>query len=121
MTPDVAGRLVAYVAQNRMRLAALHPGVPVSTEEVSAELARDAQFAEIGLCSFWRDPTVEEVRRVLLTIRDPYGVGPPVDVLAAAITLACSKRSGGARMAAIMVGIAFLGWIISRGSGGRGG
>ena len=124
MTPEVAKRLAEYVAMNRMRLASLHPGTPVSTEELAKELASDAHFAKIGLCKFWRDPTVEEVRAVLTAIPDPYGVGPPVELLATAVTLACSKHTRGPRgvsIAAGTVGTLVLGWLISRASGGRDG
>ena len=121
MTPEVAKRLAEYVAMNRMQLASLHPGTPGSTEELAKELASDAHFAKIGLCKFWRDPTVEEVRAVLTAIPDPYGVGPPTELLAAAITLACAKRTLGPRLASIAVGsvgTVVLGWLTSRASGG---
>jgi hypothetical protein len=121
MTPEVADRLTAYVARNRRKLAALHSGMPTSQDEVAAELASDVEFAEVGLCSFWRDPRVEEVREVLLSVPDPYGLGIPADLLATAMALACSKRVRRSRIAALVGGTAgtgLMGWVIAKGIGG---
>ena len=118
----MADRLTAYVARNRRKVAALHPGTPVSPEEVALELASDTEFAEVGLCSLWRDPTEEEVRKVLLSVPDPYGLGIDADLLATAMALACSKRVRRSRMFAVVAGtacMALVGSAIANGSGGR--
>lgn len=120
MTPEVAAKLRAYVTRNRARLARSSQGSPGSAEGLAAEIAEDAEFIAVGLCSFWRNPAVEEVREVLLSIPGPYGLGVPVDVLATAMTLACSKRTRWPKVIAWSVGTALVVWLIAK-SGGDGG
>lgn len=120
MTPEVAEKLQAYVARNGARLAGTSRGRPSPAEGLAAELAEDAEFVAVGLCSFWQDPTVEEVRDVLMSVPDPYGVGVPAELLATAMTLACSKRTFWPRIIAGAVATVVVGWIIARGGGDGG-
>ena len=119
MTPEVAAKVQAYAAKSRVRLGRSVAGSSDQVGTLANLLMQDAEFAATGICSFWRNPTVEEVRDVLLALPDPYGLGVPADLMAHGMHLACSQRARGPRTLGVAgVGITALAWLLYKRLGG---
>lgn len=95
---------------------------PWDVESLATDLAADARFAEVGLCGFWSGPTAAEVRAVIAPVLGVTSIGPPIDLVSAAVSLACvrhrsqmQKRAAAAGFAVAAVG--FVGWLFGRGQG----
>lgn len=115
-----------YVAQRHGEWTATAPALGWTqtwgVESLATDLAADARFAEVGLCGFWSGPTAAEVRMVILPILGVTSMGPPIDLVSAAVSLACDRHRSQMQQRAAVAGFAaaavgFVLWLFGRGQG----
>ena len=101
--------LRSYIAEKRSEWAGRAAGNPWDPTQLANDLGADARFAALGICGFWNGPTTSEVREILLPIAGLYGWGPPTEVIADAVALACDRGSSERQKAAQLIGLAAAG------------
>lgn len=113
-----------YIGQKHREWAAGAPGPTWSSSwdaaVLATDLAADARFAQLALCGFWYGPNTEEVRSILLPVLGATTFGPPIDLVAAAISLACDQHRSQMQQRAAVAGFAaaaagFVLWLFGRG------
>ncbi len=122
MRDDQQQALRSYIAEKRSEWAGQAAGKLWDAGQLAGDLGTDARFAALDLCGFWNGPTTSDVREILLPLASLYGWGPPIDVIADAVTLACDRCRSNRQKTAALIGMgaaavgAILMWI-GRGSG----
>jgi len=119
---DQERALSSYIAEKRSEWVRWSAGNLWDATQLADDLGTDAQFAALDLCGFWNGPTTSDVRETLVPLASLYGWGPPIEVIADAVTLACDRcRSNRQTTAALIaMGAAAVGAIliwIGRGNG----
>ncbi len=114
--------LRTYIAEKRSDWAGRAAGHPWDATQLAKDLGADARFGALGICGFWNGPTTSQVREILLPIAGLYAWGPPIEVIADAVTLACDRGSSERQQGTALMGLgaagagAILMWI-GRGNG----
>ncbi len=113
MRDDQQQALRSYIAEKRSEWARREAGNLCDAGQLANDLGIDARFAALDLCGFWNGPTTSEVREALLPVASLYGWGPPIDVIAEVVALACDRcRSNRQKTAALIgLGLAVVGLI----------
>ena len=114
--------LSSYIAEKRSAWTRRAAGHPRDATQLANELGADARFSAFGICGFWNGPTTSEVREILLPVAGLYGWGPPIEVIADAVTLACDRCRSERQKALALIGLAVAGvgailMLIGRGNG----
>ena len=114
MRDDQQKALSSYVAEKRSEWAGRAAGNLWDATQLANDLRTDARFAALDLCGFWDGPTTSDVREILLPMASLYGWGPPIDVIADAVTLACYRCRSNRQVTAslITMGAAVVGAIL---------
>lgn len=122
MRDDQQRALSSYIGEKHSEWAGRAAGHPWDATLLANDLGADARFAALGICGLWNGPTTSEVREILLPIAGPYGWGPPIEVIADAVTLARGRcRSERQRALALNgLGAAGVGAILLRIGRGNG-
>jgi len=97
--------LRSYIAEKRSEWARRAAGNLWDATQLADDLGTDARFAALDLCGFWNGPTASEVRGILLPIASLYGWGPPIEVIADAVTLACDRCRSERQKTAALIGM----------------
>ena len=89
-------------------------------DTLATDLEADARFAEVGLCGFWNGPSAAEVRAVILPVLGVTSIGPPIDLVSAAVSLACDRHRSQMQQRAAVAGfgaavVGFVVWLLGRG------
>ena len=122
MRDDQQRALSSYIAEKSSEWAGRAAGNLWDATQLADDLGTDVRFAALDLCGFWNGPTTSDVREILLPLASLYGWGPPIDVIADAVTLACDRCRSNRQKTAALIGMgaaavgAILMWI-GRGSG----
>jgi len=111
---DQERALSSYIAEKRSEWVRRAAGNLWDTTQLADDLGTDAQFAALDVCGFWNGPTTSDVRATLVPLASLYGWGPPIEVIADAVTLACDRcRSNRQTTAALIaMGVAAVGAIL---------
>ncbi len=105
MRADQQHALRSYIAEKRSEWARQETGNRWDAVQLANDLEADARFAALDLCGFWDGPTTSEVRDILLPLASLYGWGPPIDVIAEAVTLACDRCRSNRQKTAELIGL----------------
>jgi hypothetical protein len=81
-----------YIQTKQMEWNRPLPGRRWDKESLAEEIAKDARFAQVQLCGSWYGPNTTEIRDILSPVVAYAGYGPELDVVSAAVALACHKR-----------------------------
>jgi hypothetical protein len=102
---DQQRALSSYIAGKRSEWARREAGNLWDAGQLANDLAADARFAALDLCGFWNGPTTSEVCEILLPLASLYGWGPPIEVIADAVTLACDRCRSDRQKTAALIGL----------------
>jgi hypothetical protein len=102
---DQQRALSSYIAEKRSEWVRQAAGNLWDATQLADDLGTDAQFAALDLCGFWNGPTTSDVREILLPIASLYGWGPPIEVIADAVTLACDRCRSERQKTAALIGM----------------
>jgi len=102
---DQQRALSSYIAEKRSDWARRAAGNLWDATLVADDMETDARFAALDLCGFWHGPTTSDVREILLPMASLYGGGPPIEVIADAVTLTCGKARSNRKTTAALIGM----------------
>ena len=105
MRGDQQQALRSYITEKRSEWARQEAGNRWDAVQLANDLGTDARFGALDLCGFWNGPTTSEVREALLPVASLYAWGPPIEVMADAVTLACDRCRSNRQKTAALIGL----------------
>jgi len=102
---DQQSALSSYIAEKRSEWAGRAAGNLWDATQLADDLGTDARFAALDLCGFRNRPTTSDVREILRPMASLYGWGPPIEVIADAVTLACDRCRSNRQTTAALIGM----------------
>ncbi|MHB8324519.1 MAG: hypothetical protein ACYDEA_03030 [Candidatus Dormibacteria bacterium] len=105
MRDDQQRALSSYIAEKRSDWVRRAAGNLWDARQLANDLGTDARFAALDLCGFWNGPTTSDVREILLPMASLYGWGPPIEVIADAVTMACDRCRSNRQATAALIGM----------------
>lgn len=95
----------SYIAEKRLGWIARAVGNPWDAGQLADDLGSGVRFAALDPCGFRDGPTTAEVREISIPMVSMYGGGPPIEVIADALTLACDRCRSNRQKTAALIGL----------------
>ena len=105
MRDEQQGAPGSYFAEKRSEWAGRAAGNLWDATRLADDMETDARFAALDLCGFWHGPTTSDVREILLPMASLYGWGPPIEVIADAVTIATDRCRSNRQATAALIGV----------------
>ena len=97
--------LSSYIAEKSSDWARRAAGNLWDGTQLADDMGTDARFAALDLCGFWNGPTTSDVGEILLPMASLYEWGPPIEVIADAVTIASDRCRSNRQATAALIGV----------------